>query len=422
MRWPKIYANRLVNDKSITSEDKGKCYNLLGLIEIQFRNNHTEALKYFNEALKYYELTKSYDKILKIQGNIGNIYYLSGDKINAERYWNNSLELNRNIGNLAQEALVLLSYGVFYQENHNYEMAIQYWSQSETIFSTIGYLNGKALSINNLGEMYLETCEYQNSFDNLNKALSIFKDLNNIEEEFNTLFLLGKFWFIIGDPGEIYKVIGKYEYHFNTVENLSEKFRINYDYLKVMKNVLDGESSSDNSEFLRLIEKCKELDESNLYVEIILLYVDFLIEAQKFDESLKYLNDDRLIKQIENSILFRAQKEFLLGKIAQLSRNENLKSPIDYFESAYSLIEDQSVNELTWKVLFAMSEIFWERGNINKSKKPRLYAIELLNMIADHISNSKIRNAYIERIDRKIAFEKLKLMNDRIQQDEYQKS
>ncbi len=217
-------------------------------------------------------------------------------------------------------------------------------------------------------------------------------------------------------------MIGKYEYHFNTVENLSEKFRLNYDYLKVMKNVLNRESSSDNSEFLSLIEKCKELDESNLYVEILFLYVEFLIETRRFDESLKYLNDKELVNQIENSFLFRAQKEFLLGKISQYSKNENLKSPIEYFESAYSLLEDQSINELTWKVLFAMTEIFWERGNLPKAKKLRLYTFELLNMIADNISDSKIRKSYIERPDRKHAFEKLKLMNNRIQQNEYQKS
>jgi hypothetical protein len=43
-------------------------------------------------------------------------------------------------------------------------------------------------------------------------------------------------------------------------------------------------------------------------------------------------------------------------------------------------------------------------------------------MISDHISNSKIRNAYIERVDRKQAFEKLKLMASSAKMNEYQKS
>ena len=69
-----------------------------------------------------------------------------------------------------------------------------------------------------------------------------------------------------------------------------------------------------------------------------------------------------------------------------------------------------------------MAETFWERGNFHKAKKPRIYAFELLNTISDHISNSKIRNAYIERVDRKQAFEKLKLMSNSAKLNEYQKS
>ncbi len=415
-------CKRIIDIDDVSPEDKGKCFNLLGLIEVQYKNNSKDALKHFSEALKSYQLANLPERLVKIQGNVGNIYNFSGDGENAQKYWNKSLELNRNIGNLGQEALILLSYGVFYQENHNYEQAIQKWLQSETIFSTIGDLNGKALSINNLGEIYLETCEYQNSYDNLNKALLIFRELNNKEEEINTLFLLGKFWFVIGDYDELEKVISKYEYLLLTEENLSERFQLNFDYLKFMRNGLDVNVSPDTLESLKLIEKCRNLGETNLFSEILLLYIEFLINAQKFEEALKHLNDKELVKLIEKNILQRTQREFLFGKIAQLSRNEILKSPIDYFENAYSLIEDQSITELTWKVLFTMAETFWERGNFHKAKKPRLYTMEILNMIADHISNNKIRNAYIERGDRKQAFEKLKLISDPAQLNELQKS
>jgi serine/threonine protein kinase len=415
-------CKQIISDENLSAEDKGKCYNLFGIIAFQYRNNSTEALKRFNEALNSYQLANIPERLVKIQVNIGNIYYVLGKREKAEEYWNKALLINQNIGNLEQEAYVLLNYGVYHQENLKYEMAIQNWINSETIFGTIGQQNGRALSINNLGEIYLQTCDYQNSYDYLNKALQIFKELNNKEEEINTLFLLGKFWFIVGDYDELEKVISKYEYNLYTEDNLSERFQINHEYLKFMKNGLDVKVSPDTREILKLIKKCNEIGELNLYVEMLILYVQFLINAQKFDESLKYLNDKILTKQIENNIMLKAQREYLFGKIAQLSRNENLKSPINYFENAYSIMEDQSINELTWKILFTMAETFWERGNIHKAKKPRIYATELLNMIADHITNNKIRNAYIERVDRKQAFEKLKFMSNPTQVNEYQKS
>jgi serine/threonine protein kinase len=415
-------CHQIIKNQETFPEDKGKCFNLLGIIESQFKNNAELALEYFFNALNYFESTKKLEELVKINLNIGNIYSLIGKKENAEKSWDKAIKLNTDIGNLNMEALALMNYGVYYQENNKYEQAINNWLHSESIYETIGNLNGKGLVMSNLGELYFQTCEYQNSFDYLSKALTIFRELDNKEEEINTLFLLGRFWFIIGDIEELDKIVNKYEYHLYTEENLSEKFQINYNYLKLMKNALDIKVTVDTLEFLKILSKSSELGEMNLYVEILFFYVELLINVLKFDDAIKYLNDKLLLKQIEHNVLYRAKREYLYGRIAQISRNKDLKSPIDYYENAYSLLEDQSINELTWKVLFTMAEAFWDRGNIQKAKKPRTYAFELLNMISDHITNNKIRNAYIERVDRKQAFEKLKLMANPTPLNEYQKS
>ena len=415
-------CQKILTNIDASLEEQGKCYNLLGMIEFYAKNNYDNSLNYCLQALEKYELAKLPRRIAGVEINIGSVYYRINKKTKVIEYWDKALKTNQSIGNLEQQGMLYLNYGELYSQEMNIELAIDNFSKATEVFSSIGDPSNFALTLSNLGEVYISICDYQNSYDNLNKALLIFRELNNKEEEINTLFLIGKFWFIIGDYDELEKVISKYEYNLYTEENLSERFQINYNYLKFMKNGLDVNISPDTNEFLKLIDKCKKLGELNLYVEILLLHVESLINAQKFDDSLKYLNDKNLVKQCEKNILFRAQREYLLGKIAQLSKIENLKSPIDYFESAYSLLENQSINELTWKVLFTMAETFWERGNIHKAKKPRLYAMELLNMISDHITNNKIRNAYIERADRKKALEKLKLMNSPAQLNEYQKS
>ncbi len=80
---------------------------------------------------------------------------------------------------------------------------------------------------------------------------------------------------------------------------------------------------------------------------------------------------------------------------------------LEYFEKAFEIIENESITELTWKILFEITNLYWERGNINKSKKPRIYAYELINLIGENISNSKIRSAYFNHPERKKALEKL---------------
>mgnify|MGYP003507256755 CR=1 FL=1 len=127
-------------------------------------------------------------------------------------------------------------------------------------------------------------------------------------------------------------------------------------------------------------------------------------------------------KFIQQNVIFMAQREFLFGKIAYYTQNENLESAIEYFERAYNLLQDESINELTWKILFSIAETYWERGNFHKAKKPRLYAYELINMIGENITSSKIRLAYFNHPERKKALEKLILIGNQTQLNEYQKS
>ena len=415
-------CSQIMKSENVLAEDKGKCFNLLGLIEFQYKNNSKNALTYFNETLKYYELANLQDKLAKIQTNLGSIYYLLGNQDASKQSWNKAIEINKNIGNLEQEGVILINYGVFYQDNLQFEEAIRYWSKAVTIYSALGRQNLMALAISNMSEVYIQTCEYQIAYDNLVRVCKIFSEQKIRDDELFCLLLMGKFWFIIGNNDELEKIISRYEYLLYTEENISEGFKLNFDFLKLLAKVLDIKAFPNTSEYLNLSEKCKELGEFNLYVEILFIYLESLINVQSYEEALKILSDKELERQTSKNIFFKAQKEYYFGKIAQSTKNENLKSPIEYFETAYSFIEELSITELTWKILFAMTEIFWERGNMHKAKKPRLYAIELLNMITDHISNNKIRNSYIDRADRKKAFEKLKLMSEQTQLNEYQKS
>ena len=416
------YCNKLLEDKKLQDEEKEKCYNLLGLIEIQFRNNPEQALEKFILAEESYSSPKMASRVVRIKINIGNIYNIIGDKNSAEKCWSDALKINQTIGNLEQEALILLNYGVFYQDNFDFEKAKECWINSEKIFNTLGDQDKIGLISSNLGEVYIQTCDYQNAFDSLNKSLSIFNELNNNEEAFSVLYLLGKFWFTLGETEELKKVINRYEYLLMTEENQSEKNILNFSYLKLLHKLIGNEAFNIHLDLLPILEKANTLSESNLYAESIFISVEQLIILQKFDEAMGYLSDKDFTKYIQQNVIFKAQREYLFGKIAYYTQNESLKSPIEYFERAYNLIENESISELTWKILFTIAETYWERGNFHKARKPRHYALELINMIGENISNSKIRSAYFNHPERKKALDKLILIGNQTQLNEYQKS
>ena len=416
------YCKKLLEDKNLMDEEKEKCFNLLGLIEIQFRNNPEQALKNFILAEESYPKRKLTDRIARIKVNIGTIYNILGDKNTASKYWQEAIKLNQTIGNLEQEALILINYGVFYQGNNDFERACESWLRSEKIFTALGNQNGIGLSLSNLGEVYLHTCDYQSAYDNINKALNIFNQLNNKEEALNDIYLLGIFWFAIGNAEELERIVNQYEYFLFTDENNSERNNLIFNYLKLLLKIGKLKSPELNTEMSSLLEIANKIPEVSIYVDAIIKISEHLINIRKFDKALFYLSDKDFIKYVEQNVIFKAQREYLFGRIAYFTQNENLKSPLEYFESAYNLIEEESISELTWKILFTIAETYWERGNFYKAKKPRHYAYELVNMIGENITNNKIRSAYFNNPERKKAIEKLILIGNQTQLNEYQKS
>lgn len=416
------YCKNLLNDKEVTLEDQGRVLNLLSMIELQVKGNPKTSLQYSLEALNKYELAQLPRRVAGTHVNIGTIYDIQGDRIGAEKHWQRALAINSAIGNLEQEGIILLNYGVFHHNHNKFENSIESWQKANKIFNSIGMQNNFAVAVGNMGEVYLQICDYQNSYENLCRAGEIFAQLNNREEELNILFLQGKFWFILGGKDQLKKIIERYEYYSLTLETLSEKLRLNLDFLRLLIIFMESKGFEDKKAVMALVEKANKEGENLIATEIIFLLIEDLTEKKKFTEAIELLNDIDLVNYIQENIIFRVQREYLLGKIAFHTQYENLKSPIEYFEQAYSLLEEESIYELTWKILFTIAETYWERGNFHKAKKPRHYAYELINMIGENITDNKLRSTYFNHPERKKALEKLVLIGNQTQLNEYQKS
>ena len=416
------YCKILFRDSSLSLEEQGKANNLMAMIEVRSRNNTSKSLEYSLEALKKYELAKLPRRVAGMHVNIGVLFDMEGSKAEADKHWNKALEINSDIGNLEQEGLILLNYGVFYHHNNNLEKAIENWQRAKSIFSSIGMKNYLALSIGNMGEVYLQISDYQNSLICLNESIEFFKSLENKEDELYFLYMLGKFWFLIGDKDELSQVINKYELISLTEKQLSEKASTHFTYLKMFVSILYEKNDIEEKGFSNILFKGLEIDESYDALEQVFTFCEYLIVKEKYSTVKELLELTIIKKIIKNNNLLIAFRFFLFGKIAK-SKPEIEENPaIEYFEKAYGLIENESITELTWKILFEIAVSYWERGNINKAKKPRIYAFELINLIGENISNSKIRKTYFDHPIRKRVLEKLKLIGNQVQINEFQQS
>lgn len=140
---------------------------------------------------------------------------------------------------------------------------------------------------------------------------------------------------------------------------------------------------------------------------IVLLTAYLYIESGQYTNALTELNDSRFTEAILLKVYARAERELLLSRISAQFTHSGLSNKFELLNNAYSLIEDQEVNETTWKVLYLLTEGYFERGNFKKAGMMRNYAEKALLYIAEQIEDSEIREKYLSLPGRKTALERL---------------
>lgn len=416
------YGNLVINSKTANNESSGRMLNLLSLIEFQIKNNPVKGLEFANLALQKYQASQLKSRMAGMLVNIGNYYNILGKREEAQESWDKALNINSSIGNLEQESIMYNNYGVFYHRLGTPELAIEMWLKAINILRSIGLKNQLALTYLNIGEVYAQVCDYQKSYDHLTKAYELFDEINGEEEKINTLAALGKLWFTLGDFEQLYKVQDKIE---QLSKNVTASEGQNYYYLNILRHLLELKPANNwlrNDKLESFFDWIISNPDIEVQTEILEVYSEYLLKTEQADRLIRLLNSQIIEKITKENIILLAHKNYLLGKIYLEKPADGEKTPIDYFEKAYSILEGQSITELTWKVLYEITLIYFERGNLFKAKKPRLYSYELLNMIGENISNSKLRSAYFNHPARKEALEKLLQIGNKTQVNEYQQS
>jgi len=394
-----MQCKHILSHKNLSDELKGKCYNLLGMYEIYQNNDTKAALQWFTKAIDCYRMANLPRRIAGMEVNVGNSYNVLGDYNKAEEHWLKASQINTSVGNLEQEGILLLNIGIFHLHRRKIEEAIASVKKAYKIFLSLGNKLNESLALLNLGEMHMLVCEYQDAFDSLEHSSRILKKQNHSEELAELYLIQGKFYFRIGDSENLSKVIEALAQLLKENE-LSAKHHNNFNFLQVIERISNNGDVNIN-QLKKIIGTYNVQDERLNYTESVLLLVEQLIAAGEYETSLEEINSKKLIEICKQNIIFEAEREYLLGKISFGYGSDKLLPPIDYFERAYDLIKNESISELTWKILWALAESYRQRGNIEKSKNYDKYTKELIQFIAEHLSTTGLRRTYLEKSERK---------------------
>jgi serine/threonine protein kinase/tetratricopeptide (TPR) repeat protein len=398
-------CNEILKRQQVTDEDRGRLHNLLGMCSYYNDNEFKSALSNFQKTLEYYTKIGLNNKIAAIEVNMGVMYNIIGDKKNAEASWSRALELNRSVGNISQEGALLINNGKYYFDELDFEKAIEYYKRAYNIFLSLGGKVNQGIALSNLGEVYFTICEYQNSFEVLEEAKILFEKLDNIEELVPVLVLLCHFYFTVGD----YKQIDPL---YESATSIIEKSQLDKKYkneLLLIKNLMliAEEEEIEISVLETIRDNYLEKEDFLNYVTVNTILLNYLIKFKLFAKAIEELNNNSFLEVSKQNKIFEANREYLFGIVSSMHVTDDTLSPVEHFEKAYELLSDESIVELTWKVLFALFESYKERGNFNKAKNFIIYARDLIYLIAENIETTHFKTAYLQKEERRTAIEKL---------------
>lgn len=392
-------CNNILNSTKTGNDLRAKTFNLLGMIKYE-SNELDEAIKYFKQSLNIYTSERNNLSAAKAEKNIGNIYYLKGDRAKAKYHWDRARQKNKLVGSLEEEAFILLNYGNYYFDSLELESAIENYIQSSTILSNLGRQSGKEIVLTNLAEAYLMACEYDKALTTLSEAEQLINlSESDITELWRIYYLIGLVYYNLSSTKMLQKVIGFLEEQKELNKGNIYPALIQ-DYLialqnKLMQNEIDFSLISRNRQY------CIKEKIDDLFKKYNLLYAEVSIENNNLNYAYEALNFGLFNDLIRDNPYDEAYKKYLLGKISKLSNGQTFKSHIDYFESAYSFLSECSITELTWKITFALAESFAERGNLTKAQSYLNLTKSLIDHLSMNIKNIEFRSSYLDNKERR---------------------
>jgi len=396
----------VITDASALPKEKGRANATLALKEIYKNNDFDKALELFLKAEEIFQKADLKVMMTRMGNNIGNIYNIKNDYNNAELYWNKAVELNKSIGNLENEALLTMNLGVYHFEQLNIQRSIDLYNRAYSIFQSIGDVQNQGIIKSNLGENYLFVCEYQKAQEELQLSEKVLSDSHNENELLSTLFLLGYLYLTIGDLLKVENIINKYD-RIDNKDSVNERNKNNFRYLKLIFNFEKNEPRKIINELYEIKEVFLSNEDSYRFFNADETLIRFYIENGNYNEAFEELNDKDLDELCSKNKYFNAKRELLLGLLAKHDTEGKMNSPVDYFEKTYQFIEDFTITELTWKVLYELSDYYFERGNKLKAKEYAKYTKATIEHIAEKISDSKMLHNYLSEKQRQKALKSL---------------
>jgi len=280
--------------------------------------------------------------IAKALYNIATQYYHKSDYVKSLSYYQQSLEIRKEIGDLKGEAAIYGNFGLIYGEQGNHLKNLEYQLKSLAINEKLEDTSGITSNYNNLAIIYHSQQDSTKALDYYNKALRMYEVRNNRKEIALTY----------NNIGTLYKNYGLYDKALDYLERsllirteLNDRLGVAINYINlgtVYMNMGDSKKARENT--LLSIEHFKALGDTSSLANSYYNLGEISFHEEKYQESIRWCEASLAIAEVTNKLpIVKEACYCLYGSNKALS---NYKKSLEYFERFVVLGDSLKQDEL----------------------------------------------------------------------------
>jgi tetratricopeptide (TPR) repeat protein len=187
------------NQAGLQEPSRARVYTSLGNVYIRL-GRYAKAISFYEQALEIYREVGDASGQGKIMGSMGDVAFRMDDYDKAISCYERSLEVYRQIGDIPGQGKVLGSMGIACADRGEETRAIRFYEKQLEISRLTGDLQGESNVLGNMGLAYIELGEFRRAVGFYEKQLELTRRTADAQAEGNAL----------GNMGIAYTSLGEY--------------------------------------------------------------------------------------------------------------------------------------------------------------------------------------------------------------------
>lgn len=397
-----------MTQNEVMLNERADAFNNLGIIHIN-RNEPEYAEECFKMSLSAREETGNKLKLAVSYMNLGMIANRRSDHENATYFLEKALQLSEEVGDIRQVARIYNNLGIVAYDKSEYEDSLNQYQKALNIFIRTGDRVGSSWSWYNVGELQFKLCEYEQSLRSLERSLQLYRQLDDAQGLAEAYDQLGNLHLVLGKMKEAneharqaQQVIQTSHIKTETGNNLllfADLHLTNSDWENAEASLADA---------TRFYE---EIGDVKNHCFATMKLGEMYCRKRDHAKAEMYLNDAN--SKCPGNAQLQATILFHLGILHQQLQD---RKAVTYLQDAYSLSEETTVSEISWRICFALFREYQGRGLVNKAFEYGEKTLVILKFILSKFTQPDLADAYLHSHNRSGVISYINHLGDSLQE------